>query len=189
MNRPDVMDRDVAVLLGLDAAVFVETPRPVKRPARKKAVRQPRWITYGAPVAVALLVGAGFGLFRLSSDKGGAEQRPVTAPPLQAAAGPRVMSLQVRKVDGRRPARREAADALDFDPTAPVDGAAPSALAFAESAGPAPADHAPDPEQLNIAAFSMLSDKEIDPKTPPAPAAEPHAEPVTDADKAAPSTP
>ena len=100
MNRPDVMDRDVAVLLGLDAAVFVEAPRPVKRPARKKAARQPRWITYGAPVAVALLGGAGCGLFRLSSDKGGAEQWSVTSPPLQAEAGPRVMSLQVRKVDG-----------------------------------------------------------------------------------------
>jgi len=189
MNRPDVMDRDVAELLGLDAAVFVEAPRPAKKAVRNKAARQTPWTTYGAPLAIALVIGAGFGLLRLSSDKDGAEQKTEAAPQRQAAADPRAMSLQVRKIEKRRPTQREAADALDFNPTAPADGAGPSALAFTESAGPAPADYAPEPEQLNIAAFSMLSDKEIDPNASLAPAAEPHAEPVGDADKAEPSTP
>ena len=183
MNRPDVMDRDVAMLLGLDAAVFVEAPRPAKKPAGKKAGRQAAWITYGAPVAAALAIGAGFGLLRQSGDRSRVEQALTAAPQLQAAAAPKAMSLQVRRIDRRRSARGDAADASDFDPTAPADGAGPTALAFAESAGPAPADHAPDPQPLEIAAFSMLSDQEIDPATPPEPAAQPHADPVTDADK------
>jgi hypothetical protein len=183
MSRPDVMDRDVAALLGLDAAAFAEAPRPVR-----KAPARPAWMRYGAPVAIALIVGAGLGLMRLSGDRSRPEQRAPAAPPAPAAAGPRVMSLQVRKVERPRPAPVEARRAADFDPTAPAEGAAPAALAFAESAGPAPADHAPEPQTLEVTAFSMLSDKEIDPTVSPA-AAEPHAHaaPSPDAEPPAPS--
>jgi hypothetical protein len=178
MNRPDGMDRDVGALLGLDPVAFVAELAPVKRPPR-----QPTLVWIGASMAVALVAGAGFGLLRVSTDRSAAEHEVEAAPQAQTAEKPKAMSLQVVKAGKPRAARREAVQAVDFDPAAPANGVAPIALAFAESAGPAPADHASGPKPLEIAAFARLSDKEIDPNASPPPAAapDPPAEPSANA--------
>jgi hypothetical protein len=188
MNRPDAMDLDVAALLGVDAAKFVQAPARARRPAKSSrtrsaatpaawaaAAQRSPWLWVIVPLAAALVVGVGMSW---RSDKAPPPERTAAQavqpePAFRAAPAPsRAMSLRIIDGPKRAPARVVVAGERPRPRNIPMAelGLPPSA-ASSHQATPAPDASSGAEEVPHIEATSWFSDQELAPSPPPPPEA------------------
>jgi hypothetical protein len=193
MNRPDAMDLDVAALLGVDVAKFVQAPAKatratkVKRPAkaapaaRAIAAQRSPWLWVIVPLAAALVVGVGM---TWRADKPAPPERTavqalVPDPPFRAVEPSRAMSLRI--IDGPRPASPPRPRPRNI-PMAELGPAPTSVASQGLEAAPAPQaaqDQSTAPARiLDIEPMSLFSDQELAPGAWSAPADAPEVVPT-----------